>query len=254
MATKKNIRDSSYSVGSWISSGSLIIADVMSQSGVDWLVLDNEHSTMSMETLHSLIVQIQKNQCQCFVRVGANNTLLIKKFLDAGANGIIVPMIKSLEDALQAVQNTYYPPTGSRGVGLYSAQDYGYSFENYVKKHVEETILILQIEHIDALRDLEKMVQIPNVAGFMLGPYDLSASLGVPGEFENKLFLEAVEKVESVVKKSKKLLGVHVVQPDHKQMLDKLKLGYNFIAFSLDFLILANKLRDELKLFKDGVK
>jgi len=249
---KNKIKNSSLTIGSWISSGSLIIADIMSKSGLDWIALDNEHSTMSYETMHALMVQIQANNCQCFVRVGSNDALIIKKCLDAGANGIIVPMIKSLDDAKTAVAHCYYPPVGSRGVGLSRAQEYGFGFENYLKTHTEEVVLILQVEHVDALKDLEKMAQLPEVDGFIVGPYDLSASLGIPGNFEHQTFKDALVEIESKVKKNKKALGVHVIQPEHTQVLEKNKKGYNFIAFSLDFLLLGTKLRAELESIKNS--
>lgn len=253
MGIKNKIKTSS-TIGSWLSSGSLIVADLMSKSDIDWLVIDNEHSTMDLETIHALIVQTQANNCQSFVRVGANDPLIIKKFLDAGANGIIVPMIKSLADAQAAVNHTFYPPRGTRGVGLYRAQEYGFNFENYLKQHLENTVLILQIEHIDMLKDLDKITQIPEVDGFIVGPFDLSASLGIPGQFEDKTFLASIKEIEEKVKKSNKALGFHVIQPDHNLVIEKQNKGYTFVAFSLDFMFLGRKLRDELKLLEEKKK
>jgi len=122
-------------------------------------------------------------------------------------------MIKSYADAMQAVQNVFYPPTGSRGVGLYRAQKYSFGFDEYVKSHVEETVLILQVEHIDVLGDLDKILKIPQVDGIIIGPYDLSASLGIPGKFEDKKFKETVEKIEKKTLAAKKALGVTLFSP-----------------------------------------
>ncbi|MEZ0391610.1 MAG: HpcH/HpaI aldolase/citrate lyase family protein [Pseudobdellovibrionaceae bacterium] len=252
MTAKEKIRKST-TIGSWLSSGSMIIADLMTKAGLDWLVLDHEHSMMDYETIQGLIVQTQANRCLSFVRVGANDALIIKKFLDAGADGVIVPMIKSLAEAKQAVQNVYYPTTGSRGVGLYRAQAYSYGFEDYVERHQKELVLIVQIEHIQALQELEQILQVPEIDGIIVGPYDLSASMGIPGQFEHPEFLKALKKIESLAKGSGKAMGVHVIQPEHQQVLEKQKAGYNFIAFSLDFLLLGKKLRDELGSIKKSM-
>ena len=223
MSLKQKIRSSNITLGSWLSSGSLIVADLMSKSNLDWIVLDNEHSMMDYETILSLITQVQANQKSCFVRVGANDPLIIKKCLDAGANGIVVPMIKSLADAKNAINNTFYPNIGTRGVGLYRAQEYGYGFDSYKQNHIKETVLILQIEHIDAIKELDKMAELEQVDGFIIGPYDLSASMGIAGEFQNTNFLRAVSEIESIVKKSHKALGTHIIQPEHEQIIEKTK-------------------------------
>ena len=237
-------------IGSWITLNNPAIAEIMADAGFDWLCIDMEHSVIDFYEAKQLIIAIQSKGIKAFVRVGGNNSRIIKRILDAGADGIIVPSVNSLEEAKKAVNAFKYPPKGQRGVGLSRAQGYGFSFENYRDNICKDLILILQIEHISALDDLESIIKLEGVDGTFIGPYDLSGSIGKPGEWNDPKVKEALALYKEIAFKTKKLVGYHVIEPEHLLVQKKINEGYNFIAFSLDTIFLGSLLREEMKKLK----
>jgi 2-dehydro-3-deoxyglucarate aldolase len=241
------------SIGSWITLNHISVAEVLSKADFDWLCIDLEHSVIDLYGLQILISAIQSNNKKAFVRVSSNDGVEIKKVLDAGADGLVVPLINSREDAETAVKFSKYPLKGKRGVGLARAQNYGLDngFEEYRDNIVHSIPIIAQIEHFEAINNLEEIINVEGVSGTFIGPYDLSGSIGKPGEFKDPSFIELLEKYELITKKyPNSYKGVHVIKPDHRLVNEKIANGYNFIAFSIDTLFLGTKCRDELKKIK----
>ena len=235
------------SIGSWITLNNASVAEILSDAGFDWLCIDMEHSVTDYAEAQQLILTIQSKGLKAFVRVGENNTRIIKRVLDAGADGIIVPSVNSLEEAEKAVQAVKYPPEGKRGVGLARAQSYGFGFEEYKDIGTKNIKLILQIEHINAIDELDEIIALSGVDGTFIGPYDLSGSMGKPGQWDEPEVKLIIQKYELTAKKYNKLIGFHVIQPDFNLVLNKIEKGYNFIAFSLDSLFLGTIARDQMK-------
>lgn len=242
------------SIGSWITLNHFSIVEIMAESGFDWLCVDMEHSVTDYYEAEQLIATIKAKGLIPFVRVGENNTRIIKRVLDAGAEGIIVPSVNSKAEAVKAVQAVKYPPKGRRGVGLARAQKYGFGFEEYRDQTANEIKLIVQIEHIDAIKELDEIIKTDGVDGTFIGPYDLSGSMGKPGRYNEDDVKEALSKYETTAKLYDKLIGFHVIQPDYKLVIDKINLGYNFIAFSLDTLFLGTACRNQMKFLQENTK
>jgi len=205
-----------------------------------------EHSVTDYAEAQQLIMAIQSKGIKAFVRVGENNTRIIKRVLDAGADGIIVPSVNSAAEAQKAVEAVKYPPEGKRGVGLARAQSYGFGFDQYRDASSKEIKLIVQIEHINAIKELDAILQTDGVDGTFIGPYDLSGSLGNPGLWDEAEVKEALIIYEETVKKYDKWIGFHVIQPDYRLVNEKIEKGYNFIAFSLDVLYLGTLVRNQM--------
>jgi len=237
-------------IGSWITLNHISIVEIMAEAGFDWLCVDLEHSVTDYAEAQQLILTIQSKGLKAFVRVGENNTRIIKRILDAGADGIIVPSVNSASEATKAVDSVKYPPFGKRGVGLARAQSYGFGFEEYRDKKSKEIKLIVQIEHIDAIKELDAIISTEGVDGTFIGPYDLSGSLGKPGQWDEPDVKEALLVYEQTVKKYDKWVGFHVIQPEFELVNDKIAKGYNFIAFSLDVLFLGSLKRNQMKQLK----
>ncbi len=229
MRNKKKI-----SIGSWITLGHPSIAEIMCNAGFDWLAIDLEHSSITLTQAEELIRVINLCNVKPFVRLTSNNSDQIKRVLDSGAEGIIVPMVKSYNDAIIAVGSCYYPPIGNRSVGLARAQKYGAGLKDYIKWKNKNLSLIVQIEHIDAIDNLEEIFSIEKIDGYLIGPYDLSASMGMPGDFKNKIFKDTVKKIVKIASKFKLKRGIHVVEPDKKILQEKIREGFDMIAYSLD--------------------
>lgn len=241
-------------LGSWITLNHPSIAEIMADAGFDWLCIDMEHSVTDYFEAQQLIMAIQSKGLKAFVRVGENNSRIIKRILDAGADGIIVPSVSSGEEAVKAVQSVKYPPFGKRGVGLSRAQSYGFGFESYKDEKAKEIKLIVQIEHIDAVRNLESIIEVDGVDGTFIGPYDLSGSMGKPGRYDDDDVKEALQRYETVAKRYNKLIGFHVIQPSFDLVVEKMNKGYDFIAFSLDILFLGTIAREQMSQLKAKIK
>ncbi len=246
MNLKKKLAEGSMTIGSWITLGDYAATEIMAKAGFDWLVIDMEHSAIELERAQNLIRIIELSGCVPLVRVSENNANIIKRVMDAGSHGVIVPMVNNREDALRAVSAVKYPPRGTRGVGLGRAQNYGLDFEKYNRWQEKSSVVIVQIEHIDAVNNLEEILEVEGVDGFMIGPYDLSASLGRPGGFGHTDFKKALAKVTAVSRRIDKARGIHVVQPDSIEVDRRIKEGYNFIVFSFDALFLGSCCADKL--------
>lgn len=238
------------SIGSWITIGHSSIAEVMADAGFGWLCIDMEHTVIDFAIMQELIIAIQSKGLKAFVRIGENNSRIIKRVLDAGPNGIIVPNVKSALEAKKAVESFKYPPLGKRGVGLARAQGYGFDFENYRDNKTKELKLIVQIEHINAIKELDLILQTDGIDGTFIGPYDLSGSLGITGKLNDPKILSAIDSYLEIAKKYDKLIGFHVVPIDYNLVAEKISEGYNFIAFGFDAYFLGSSVRNQLKNIK----
>ena len=221
-------------LGSWIQIGHPVVAEIMAMSGFDWLAIDLEHSAITIREAEDLIRIIELNDVRPFVRLASNNPEQIKRVMDSGAHGVIVPMVKTREDALQAVNAVKYPPVGRRSIGLARAQRYGARFNEYFEWQKENTIVVVQIEHIDAVENLDEIFKVDGVDAFITGPYDLSGSLGVPGSFNSREFIEAMNQIQEAAKRSNIPGGRHIVEPDPVELKRSIESGERFVAYGID--------------------
>jgi 2-dehydro-3-deoxyglucarate aldolase len=225
-------------IGSWITLAHPAIAEIMAGAGFDWLTIDLEHSVITIREAEELIRIVALSGVCPLVRLSANEPIQIKRVMDAGAHGVIVPMVNSVSDAQGAVEAVLYPPEGKRGVGLARAQGYGRAFERYREWLSQESVVIVQVEHIEAVNNLEEILSVEGVDGFIVGPYDLSGSLGVPGQFGHSSMKEAMDRIRSVGTASGKTCGIHVIEPTVEELRQRVDEGYNFVAYSLDIRML----------------
>lgn len=235
---KQKLKAGETVIGSWISLGHPAIAEIMASAGYDWLTIDLEHSVIDLKETQELIRTCDLLGVAPLVRLSANDSVQVKRVMDAGAAGVIVPNVKSASEAAAAVDAVYYPPRGSRGVGLARAQKFGFGFAEYREWLAENAVVVVQIEHKDAVENLKEILSVDGVDGFMVGPYDLSASFGVPGDFAAQEFQDALRTIQAVSSECRAAPGIHVVEPDlakfHQAKLD----GYRMIAYSVDIRML----------------
>ncbi len=246
MATKEK----QFSLGSWITIGHPSVAEVMCEAGFDWLCIDIEHSQIDTNSLLNLVIAIQGKKMKAYVRVGSNDSSIIKQVLDSGVDGIIIPQINSVDEAKKAINNVRYPPIGERGLGLARAQGYGFGLENYLKGKARNLELIVQIEHFKGIKNLRQILSLEGLDGSFLGPYDLSASIGIPGQFNTKKFKDLVIEYNQVTSKFTKKKGFHVVSKNFDDVILKKNEGYNFLAFNFDVFFMGLSIRELLKKYK----
>jgi len=247
---KEELKSNNVSIGTWLTIGDSIVAEMLCQAGFDWVAVDLEHSAISISEAQDLIRVIDLCGKVPAVRVSENNMTEIKRVLDAGAQVIIVPMINNREQAAAAVKSVKYPPVGIRGVGLARAQKYGFGFEEYKEWNDKESVVIAQVEHIDSINNLEEILQVDGIDATFIGPYDLSGSLGHPGNFEIPEFKQALLRYETISKQYDVPMGYHIVTPDAKQVSEKITAGYKFITVGVDQIYLGSKCRETLEQIK----
>lgn len=249
---KAKLKSGQLCLGTWITLGHSAIAEIFAKSGFDWIVVDLEHSTMSIEQAGELIRTIDLAGVSPLVRLTSNDTNLIKRVMDAGAHGIVIPNVNNPEDARIAVAATRYAPRGHRGVGLARAQQYGPGFNDYLKWQENGPIIIVQIEHQSALSHLEEIFTIAGVDGFIIGPYDLSCSMGMPGEFDRPEFASAVQEILQTGIRVGCSAGIHIVEPDPERLRQVIDEGYRFIAYSVDVRMLDVSARAGVSVTKEN--
>ena len=240
ISLKQNLANRIPTVGSWISLASEETCDIMARGGFSWLGIDMEHTAIGVNEMARLIRIIDLAGVAPVVRVGANDPLLIKRALDAGAQGILAPMVNSAADAAAAVAAAYYPPKGTRGVGLHRAQGYGSDFAAYKEwMDNEGPLVVAQIEHMDGVDNLDAIMAVPGLDAFFVGPYDLSASYGTPGDFSSNEVRAAMVKVDTAVAKGPIAGGIHVVEPDPAALAAHIASGHCLIAYGVDMIFLT---------------
>lgn len=226
-------------LGAWIMSGSAVVAESCASSDiVKWVCVDLEHSSIDYASLENCVRAIKLQGKEAYVRISGHDYTQVKRVLDIGADGLIIPDIRRAEELDAIIRSAFYHPIGSRGVGLYRAQSFGQGFDSYINKKSKEIKIIAQIEHHLAMENLGEILNFEKLSGVFIGPYDLSSSLGIPGDFTNPEFLKHIKRFESECSKSNKLMGMHIVYPDNTLLREKIAKGYNFIAYGTDLLLL----------------
>lgn len=244
---KQALRSGRLSIGSWVTLAHPGIAEIMAEAGFDWLTVDLEHSVITIREMEELVRTIHRCGVAPLVRLTSNQSDLVKRVMDAGAHGIIVPMVNSKADVDKAFDAMHYPPKGHRGVGLARAQGYGAGFNDYCSWLEKEAVLIVQIEHIDAVRRLKEILSVPEVDGYIIGPYDLSASMGIPGKLDDPSVLAAIAEIKKVSQSLGKPGGFHVVEPDPDRLSYYIQEGFKFLGYSLDIRMLDVSCREGLR-------
>jgi len=251
MSLKKKLNHNELTIGSWITIAHSSIAELMAKTGgFDWLVIDMEHSVVELRDVQEIIQALDISGVQPLVRLTSNDENQIKRVMDAGAHGVVVPLINSKGDAERAVQSVYYPPLGTRGAGLARAQEYGASFQEYRKWLEKNAVVIAMIEHRKAVENIIEILNVPGIDGYIIGPYDLSASLGVPGNFDDPRVIKAIKEIYAGGQATGKAGGIHVVDPDLQTLKKFIDDGFTFIGYGMDIRFLDTICRDHLTKIK----
>ena len=222
----------------WTSIGHSQVTEMLVSSSVDFLGIDIEHSTISQEQSQSIIQACHAIGVPCLTRVATHNPESIKRLLDSGADGIIVPTVETVEQVEKLIEWIKYPPLGKRGYGIARAQGYGHNFEEYTSQWNDSSSLIIQIESISAVENIEQLLQFEEVDGAMVGPYDISGSLGIPGQIDHKKVQDAGKLVVDACRKFGKACGTQDIAPTSESVKVNLDSGYTFVVLASDVFIL----------------
>jgi 2-keto-3-deoxy-L-rhamnonate aldolase RhmA len=219
------------------------VAEILAGLGFDWLFIDAEHSPMGVREAQALL-QAAGPRCPGVVRVPIGDEVWLKKALDIGASGVIVPQVHSAEQAEQVVRLSKYPPLGSRGVGVARAHEYGSRFAEYVATANEQIAVIIQAESAEAVRNIQSIVEVPGIDAVLIGPYDLSASLGKAGKLDDPEVTGAIATVTETCLNSGMRLGVFGA--DAAAVRPFIERGFTLIAVGVDAMYLSKAADDVL--------
>ena len=214
------------------------VTEMLVRSGVDFLGIDIEHSTISQEQSQRIIAACHADGVFCLPRLATHNPEAIKRLLDSGADGIIVPTVDTAEQVEMLIEWVKYPPLGKRGYGVARAQGYGHDFKDYTSNWNKSSIFIIQIESISAVENIDALLKFDEVDGVMVGPYDISGSLGIPGQIDHEKVLNAGQRVVEACRKHGKACGTQDIDPTPQSVQVALDTGYTFVALASDVFIL----------------
>lgn len=240
----EKINKDQHSLGGWVMSNSVTSAEIMAQAGFDWVCIDAEHSAVSKETASDMIRAIELHGAEPFVRISLNDEVEIKKYLDMGARGIIVPMVKSIEEVEKAISYIKYPPVGNRSYALSRCTGYGEKSEEYFQHFNSNVFIAIMIEHIDAIKDIDKIFSSKEINSILIGPYDLSGSMGIPGQFDHPEFKKLLDHIHLKAKEYAVTMGIHEVHPTKEKLKALILQDYKFIACGIDTLFLMEKSKE----------
>ncbi|MDN5782684.1 MAG: HpcH/HpaI aldolase/citrate lyase family protein [Luteimonas sp.] len=224
--------------GMFLSSGDAGIAEIVAGAGMDYLLIDAEHSPLSLESVQDQLRAIAGYDSIPVVRVPENDALIIKQYLDLGAQSLIVPMIFTVDDAAKAAASVAYPPEGIRGIGSALARSGGWGrYPNYLTTARDTITLIIQIETAEALANIDEILAIDGIDGIFIGPSDLSASMGYLGQQNHPDVVTAAKDVIAKATAAGKIAGVNAFNPD--QAADYVAAGADFVNVGADVALLA---------------
>jgi len=232
---RKLLKKGNLLLGTLISLASPEIAEIMADAGFDWLFIDIEHSPMDvMDAQH--ILQAIGGRLAGIIRVPLNDEIWIKKSLDIGASGVMIPLVLTAEDARRAVRYCKYPPQGMRSIGVGRAHHYGETLQQTINTANEETAVIIQIEHITAVENIDAILAVEGIDAILVGPYDLSASMGLNGKVMDPQVQRSIERVRNACLQKKMPLGIFTASVE--QAREYANRGFSLIAVSTDTLML----------------
>lgn len=241
---RKRLKNGELVLGTILSLNSPDVAEILSQIGFDWLFIDAEHSTLDPHHLQA-IFQAVGDSIPCVVRIPLLDEIVVKKTLDAGAAGLLAPQIHNAEQAEQLVKWGRYYPEGFRGLGFGRAQGYGLKVGEYLETANKNILLSVQAESEQAVRNIENIALVKGLDAVLVGPYDLSASMGLPGQIDHPDVKAAIQHVAETCKAAGMPIGIfgltaEAVQPYIEQ-------GFRFIVAGVDTVMIGNTARQLLE-------
>ena len=226
------------SIGTWISTSSVVCVDALKELPFDWFMIDTEHAHVNPETLAAMVAVLGRGGPTPLVRVGDVDQYLIKQALDAGAGGILVPLVNTEAQAKAAVAFAKYPPAGVRGIASAPSTRYGMDLAGYLRRANDETLVGVQIETRQALENLDAIAAVDGVDLLFVGPQDLTLNLGLLDDRKNPKVREAMRTVVDACDRHGRVAGTLVVDAEEKRAA--LELGFRFLSLASDVRFLVN--------------
>ncbi len=240
--------------GSWLQIGPYpALAEILANAGYDWLGVDCEHSDIDVEGFTALARGMFGRGAVPLARVRENDTLAIRQMLDAGAQGVIVPLINTAAEARRAVAAAKYPPQGVRGFCFSRMNNYGIDFPDYAANANDNIAVVVMIESKQAVENIDEILTVDGVDGVFIGPYDMSGSYCLIGQTDHPVIREACKKVVDACSRHGKAAGLHLVNPTPEAIAKTLACGFTFIALGVDMVFLNQAAKSALTFARQAV-
>jgi 2-dehydro-3-deoxyglucarate aldolase len=249
-ALKLKLRKRERLFAGWISFAHPSITETFSRAGFDFMFIDMEHSTISIEQGQRIIAAAQSEGVPCVPRPVSHSNDYMKPLLESGADGLLIQMVERPEQVQTLIGDIKYPPAGGRTYGVNRAQAYGFDFDEYIQSWNATSTFLLQIESIKGVENIEQLLAFDEVDGVMIGPLDIAGSLGVPGQTLHPLVIEASRKVIAACEKYGKSCGTQVADVNPETVKAVFDLGYNYVILGSDLFVLwkwAAQMQDMMK-------
>jgi len=237
-ALKKKFRNRERLFAGWISYAHPSITETFARAGFDFIAIDMEHATISLEQAQRIIAASQSEGVPCIPRPVSHSNDYFKPLLDSGADGMLVQMVNTPEEVEAIISNIKFPPLGNRTYGVNRAHAYGFDFDEYITTWNSTSTFLLQIESIKAVENIDKLLAFDEVDGVMIGPYDMSGSLGVPGQTSHPKVIEASRVVIDACERFGKSCGTQVADATPDAVQGLFDLGYTFAILGSDLFVL----------------
>jgi len=250
-AIRKKLSTNKQSIGSWIQLPNSSLAEIIGQMGFEWVAVDMEHGAISVSQLPDIFRALELGNTLPFARLAQGEEKDCKQALDAGAAGLIIPMVDNADKLKKIINFCKWPPSGQRGVAFSRANVFGHKFDSY-KIEAQAPIIVAMIEDIVAVENLESILSVKGLDAILIGPYDLSASMGIVGKFSDPKFKKITQLILKQSKKYKVSSGIHIVEPTRLDINNIKKQGYQFIACAMDTIMIRNSSKNFLSFFKDN--
>ncbi len=247
---RKALLNRELTIGTWVQIGHAAVGEIFGNCGFDWVAVDGEHTDIDVQGFTDVARGLFGRGPEPFIRVRENDTLAIRQALDAGAKGVIVPLVGTVKEAQNAVKAAKYPPEGVRGFCFSRMNDYGVNFDEYVQSANDNIAVVVMIETKDAIDHIDEILGVDGVDGVFVGPYDLSGSYGIPGKTSHKLVNDGCRKVLDACRNAGKSAGLHVVIPTEENIAKAIDDGFTFIAVGVDTVFIDSSARRSLEIVK----
>jgi len=233
-------------LGTWIQIGHPAVAEVLADVGFEWVAVDMEHTDIDNAGFAALARAMHGRGAAPLARVRKNDTLAIRQVLDLGAQGVIVPLVHTAEDAVRAVRAAKYPPRGVRGFCFSRMNNWGVDFDAYAASANDRIAVVVMIESRQGVENIDAILGVEGVDGVFIGPYDLSGSYGVPGQTAHAQVQAGCRRVLDACRAAGKAAGMHVVIPSEAAITKALADGFTFLALGVDTVFLGAGAREAL--------
>ena len=249
---KETLKAGKAAIGTFVQIGHPDVTEMLSHAGFDWLLLDGEHGPFGIETMQVMLQAMSGTKTVPIIRVPWNDPVYIKRALDIGAYGLLIPLVSSKHEAENVIYALRYPPVGIRGVGPRRASRYYLDFKDYIATIDSELLTMVQIETREAVKNVTEILSVEGIDAYFVGPMDLSAALGHMGDTNHPEVADAIAKILAAGKKAKKIGGIYAFSVEDVQK--RIEQGFQLISFGSDSRLLMGSAQESLKKIRELIK